>query len=413
MVSQKTSLKKMKKILILDTGKEWGGGTNSLMELLKRADRERYFFSALFYENYGMGDGPDVKSELERLGVEFIHMEKSPVKLYAKGLKEAGRALLFFSRELRKRYVFGLDRFSRIIPDSERIAALIKDGGFGLLYMNNQPSSNLEGILAAASAGVPCVQHSRIEVRLKPLEARLVNESVSKVICVSEGVRQGLVESGVRADRCVVVYNGIDPSVKPKRKAFDIRRGLGLHADSVLIGTVGSLMERKRVGLLIEAAARLKKTGGREVWCVIVGDGPERERLKKEAERLGAGDRVIFTGFSADALSYINAMDIFVTASRAEGLPRVILEAMLLGKPVIAFDIVGANELVLNGVTGLVLKDAGGAAIADAVEGLIRDRDRMDAFGSAGRRRVVESFGIERYVKGVEKVFEEVFSCST
>ncbi|MBI5902486.1 MAG: glycosyltransferase [Deltaproteobacteria bacterium] len=402
-----------KRICVLDTGKEWGGGTNSLMELLKRADKKRYSFTALFYENYGMGDGPDVGSEIERLGVEFIHMKKSPVKLYAKGLKEAGRALFFFSRVLRKKYVFNIDRFSRIIPDSERIAWVLKDGGFDLLYLNNQPSSNLEGILAAASTGVPCVQHSRIEVRLKPLEARLVNESVSRVICVSEGVRRGLVESGVRADKCVVVYNGIDPSVMPGRKAELVRRELGLHADSVLIGTVGSLVERKRVNLLIEATARLKKTGDREVYCVIVGDGPEKGRLRKEAERLGAGDRVIFTGFSADALSYMNAMDIFVTASRAEGLPRVILEAMLTSKPVIAFDIVGANELVADGVTGLLLKDGGGKAIANAVKGIVGHGNKIKAFGSAGRRRVVESFGIERYVKGVEKVFEEVFSCST
>lgn len=406
-------LKKMKKILILDTGREWGGGTNSLIELLKRADRERYSFSALFYENYGMGNGPNVGTEIEKLGVEFIHMKKSPARLYAKGLKEAGRALLFFSRELRKRYVFNIDRFSRVIPDSRRIAAVLKDGGFDLLYMNNQPSSNLEGILAAGSAGVPCVQHSRIDVRLKPLEARLVNESVSRVICVSEGVRRGLVESGVRADKCVVVYNGIDPSVKPERKAGEVRQGLGINAGSILIGTVGSLIERKRVGLLIEATARLKKTCGREVYCVIVGDGPEKGRLRKEAERLGAGDRVVFTGFSADAISYINAMDIFVTASRAEGLPRVILEAMILSKPVIAFDIVGANELVLDGVTGIILRGGGGAAIADAVEGLVRDADKMESFGPAGRQRVIDSFGMERCVKGVEKVFQEVFGCST
>ncbi|MEK7773279.1 MAG: glycosyltransferase [Deltaproteobacteria bacterium] len=401
-----------KRICILDTGKEWGGGTNSLMELLKRADRKRYSFSALFYENYGMGEGPDVGSELERLGVEFIHMERSPVKLYAKGLKEAGRALFFFSRDLRKKHVFNMDRFSRILPDSRRIAGVLKDGGFDLLYMNNQPSSNLEGILAAGSTGVPCIQHSRIDVKLKPLEARLVNESVSKVICVSEGVMHNLVDSGVRRDRCVVVHNGIDPAVEPGRKAAEVRGELGLHADSVLIGTVGSLIERKRIALLIDAVARLEKMG-EKIYCVIVGDGPEKDRLKKEAGRLGVEDRVVFTGFSADAVSYINAMDVFVMPSRAEGLPRVILEAMLMGKPVIAFDIAGANELVLNGVTGFILKDGGGGAIADAVEKIVRGGDKIKAFGPAGRQRVIDSFGMERYVKGVEKVFEEVFSCST
>ena len=96
----------LKNIFILDTGKEWGGGTNSLIELLKRMDRTRYGFSAIFYNNYKMGDDSDIKTELEKLDVEFILLKQSNKGFLVKVLKEAWRLLLFFSSGLKKRYIF-------------------------------------------------------------------------------------------------------------------------------------------------------------------------------------------------------------------------------------------------------------------------------------------------------------------
>ncbi|MBI5587435.1 MAG: glycosyltransferase family 4 protein [Deltaproteobacteria bacterium] len=396
----------MKKVLILDTGKEWGGGTNSLIELLKRIDKKRYGFSALFYSNYRMGSGPDVKSELEKLGAGFSVLERGENPAWLKPLKEAGRALLFPSAALKKRYVFRLDYIGRIVPDSKRIESFLREGGFDLLYMNNQPSSNLEGILAAKAAKVPAVQHSRIEVRLNKVEAEAVNSNAARVICVSRGVMDGLVESGVRADKCVVVYNGIDGTVKPKRSPEEVRRDLGIKEGTTVIGTVGSLIKRKRVDLLLRAFPAVKGIEG--TVCLVVGDGAEMDSLKKTTRDLGLADRVIFTGFSADALSFINAMDLFVSASEKEGLPRVVLEAMLMGKSVVAFDIIGTREIVVNEKTGLLVREECAQALGAAIDGLLGKRKALEAFGKEGRKRVLEEFGIDRYVSGVERVFKEV-----
>lgn len=396
----------MKKVLILDTGKEWGGGTNSLIELLKRVERKSYSFSALFYSNYRMGQGPDIKGELERLGVPFGLLERGQAPFYLKPAKEAVRALFFASASLRKRYIFRLERAARIAPDSKRIEAVLRGGGYDLLYMNNQPSSNLEGILAAKRAMVPCVQHSRIEVRLNDVEAGAVNDHVAKVICVSKGVMDGLVKSGVRADKCTVVYNGIDPAARPKRSAEEVRRSLGIKEGATVVGTVGSLLKRKRVELLLRAFAPL--AGAEGPVCLIVGDGPEMEGLKDTANELGVRERVIFTGFSPDPLSHINAMDVFVSASEKEGLPRVILEAMLMGKPVVAFDVIGTRELVVDGKTGLLVKEESAGALSSAIKGLLGEKGGAAALGAAGRKRVAEEFGIEKYVSGVERVLGEV-----
>lgn len=407
--------------MVLDTGKEWGGGTNSLLELLKRADRTRYEFKALFYNNYRKGPtGADIKTEIERLGVRFALLEWPQRSLRSKLIREAGRTALFFSTDLRKMFVFGHDYRERILPLSIKIAGMLKggEGGGGLrrvgaegrcdlLYMNNQPSSNLEGVLAAKAAGVRSIQHSRIETGLNSFETRAVNRDVSRVICVSKGVLEALVDSGVNREKCSVIYNGIDPALQPARKREEVRKELGAGEGALVIGTVGSLIRRKRVELLLEASAMLK---GIVKKCVVVGEGPLMEDLKNSATSLGIADSAVFTGFSEDPLSYINAMDIFVLPSAKEGLPRVILEAMLMSKPVIAFNVTGPSELVIDGVTGALLKDESAEALATAVVKMREDKSLIQRMGEAGRARVVENFSVERYVKDVERVFEEVLA---
>ena len=396
-----------KKILILDTGKEWGGGTNSLIELLKRIDRRGYDFSALFYHNYPFGEGSDIKRELKRLGVDLLLLPPRSRGLAQKVIKEAGRASLFFDRNLRKRFIFYIDGITRILPDSKRIEAVLREKNIDLLYMNNQPSSNLEGILAAGALKIPAVQHARIEVSLNPFEASAVNRYVNKVICVSKGVMDALVRSGVDAQKCVVIHNGIDPELSPRRDAREVRGELNIDMDAPVLGTVSSLVKRKRVDMLLEAVALLENKVD-NLHAVVVGHGPEREKLEKRAAELGISERVRFTGFREDPLSYINAMDIFILPSEKEGLPRVVLEAMLLKKPVVAFDIPGPEELVVNGVTGLLVDDNGAGPLAGAIERISGDRGLMNSMGDAARKRVMENFSIKSYVDGVQAVFEEV-----
>ena len=399
-----------KNIFILDTGKEWGGGTNSLIELLKRMGKNRYKISAVFYNNYKMGKGSDIKTEMEKLGCEFILIEQTSQKVYLKILKEATRLALFFSKGLKKRAIFYLDYLFRILPDSDKIAALIKDRGCDLLYMNNQPSSNLEGILAAQALNLKCIQHSRIDVSLNLFEADAVNSGVSKVICVSKGVMDSLVRSGVSPQKCVVVYNGIDPAVKPIASVLEIRRMYGINDDEILIGTVGSLIKRKRINDLIEALVELREKSDKPFKCMVVGDGPERENLQKEVLQRGLKEKVIFTGFQSDAISHINAMDIFALPSEKEGLPRVILEAMLMARPVVACDITGPSELVADGETGFLVSVKKANMLVNALLKLVASDDLRRRMGEKGRMRVIERFTIDKYVNGVSNIFEEVLA---
>ncbi|MEK6679211.1 MAG: glycosyltransferase family 4 protein [Nitrospirota bacterium] len=399
------------KILVLDTGKEWGGGTNSLLELLKRIDKNKYRFTALFYNNYKKGNESDIETEIEKLGIDFILLEQQGQSFLSKILKEFVRTIFFFSRRLKKHFVFMIDYKFRIRPNAAKIAAILKNKNIDLLYMNNQPSSNLEGIMAAKAANIPCIQHSRIGAELNRFEVNAVNNWLTKMISVSQGVQEMFVMQGVDAGKCTVVYNGIDPNVKPAVTSSLIRKQWGIIDGEMVIGTVGSLVKRKRIGDLIEAVAELYeriKGQGSGVKCIIVGEGPERVGLQKKVLKKGLQDKVTFIGFQSDAISYINAMDIFILPSEREGLPRVILEAMLMSKPVVACDITGPSELILNGKTGFLVPVKNFQMIADAILKLIKDLKLRRHMGEEARKRSIENFSVEKYVRGVENVFNEV-----
>ena len=392
------------RILILDTGKEWGGGTNSLLELLRRS-QEKYRFLAVFYHNYTQGGASNIQETLERIGIETLILPQRRVPLPAKLAKETAKVVLFFSRPAARLIVFLIDYLWRIRPSARRLTQLIRNRQIDLVYLNNQPASNLEAIIAARICGVPAVQHCRKVTVLNSLERKLANRGLSKMICVSEGVRNTYVRAGIMAHKCIVVHNGIDLSARAAVSLDQLRSKLGIPADAIVVGTVCSLIPLKRVDLLIEALPRLRNAS---VRCLIVGDGPELPRLKALAQKRGVLDRCLFAGFQRDALSFINAMDIVVLSSTQEGLPRVILEAMLLSKPVAASNVTGSSELVIDGETGRLFPSGDAAALADCLRELIQDGALRTRMGAEGRQRVEAHFSIGNYVSGVEHALDEV-----
>lgn len=397
----------MKNILILDTGKEWGGGTNSLLELLRRIDKKKYNFTALFYYNYPMSEMSDIKTEIEKLGINFILFKRTGQPIYIKILKEIGRAVLFFNRRLRKLYIFWIDYLFRIKKDAEGLTKLLNDLSIDVLYMNNQPSSNLEGIIAAKNTGIKSLLHSRIETELNYFEINIVNRWLTKMICNSEGVKNNFVKQGIEPSKCVVIYNGIALGTKPHMPSHEIRKRWRLSNDDILIGTVGSLIKRKRIKDLIKAFFIVANRTEHPIKCMIVGEGPEKENLISLVKKTNLTNKFIFTGFQ-DGISYINAMDIFVLTSEKEGFSKVILEAMLMGKPVVSSDIIGPSELVVDKETGFLVTMGKINMIANAILKLVNSDEMRRYIGGRARKRAIENFSIERYVNQVSDVLAEV-----
>lgn len=396
------------KILLLDNGREWGGGTNSMLELLRRIDRDRFDITCCFYYNYKRGEGETIESVLNVIGIPviFIPQRKQPVS--AKLQKELLRSLLFFSRALKKRVVDAIDRRWRVEPNARRLRELLVQDGYDTLYMNNQPSTNVEGYLAVADLPIGLVQHCRIEPLLTPQLVKMINQRVDAVIAVSHGVNQTLRDGGVDAARCFTVSNAIDIH-QPLPDRQTVRARLGLPTDSFLFGSIGSLIARKSTHHTLQALGEFQRACPQVNWhMVIVGAGPELHNLQQQAAQEGIADRVIFTGFRNNALDYLAAMDVFVLASKSEGLPRVVLEAMLVNTAVIGSKVVGTAELVDDGRTGLLFDYGDTARLCAHMQALCQDAALRQTLISQANANVKAHYAIENYVAGVEALLQSV-----
>lgn len=387
-----------RRVLLLDTGNEWGGGTNSMLELLKRADRASLSFVVCLYRDMRKGDGDRLSTVLGRLGIETVLLPELAQPRWAKWTKEALRLALAWSARLRKRAIRRIDRAWRANVRKDQVAEVARKVKADLLYLNNQPSSNVEGYLASRLAGLPVVQHCRIDTDLSGDEVRLVNQVATAVICVSKGVRDSMEAQGVDADLLCFVHNGVDLDVA------DAVLAIPQPAHPFTIGTVGNLMRRKSVDHLLRAAARMKALDESAFRVMVVGDGEERQKLESLAHQLGLAGQVDFTGFLKEPLPAMAAMDVFAFCSLKEGFPRVIIEAMALGKPVVSSNVIGPQEAVEDGTTGFLYEYGDIEKLAALLMALRRDADLRARMGAAGRRRVEARFSVETYVTDVSRI---------
>lgn len=168
--------------------------------------------------------------------------------------------------------------------------------------------------------------------------------------------------------RAIRIYNSLNVErfIDMPRDSGSKRRGLGVPEGAFLIGSVGRLTEQKGYSVLLDAASRIIPREPR-AWFVIVGDGPLRDDLQSQAERLGIAEKVIFTGSRADVEEILVALDVFVSSSLWEGLPTVIMESMAAGIPVVATDVSGTRELIRHNVSGYMVPSNDAEKLADMI----------------------------------------------
>jgi glycosyltransferase involved in cell wall biosynthesis len=263
---------------------------------------------------------------------------------------------------------------------------------------------------AARQRTVPMVLH----VHLPSTEAERCYSwahQVASVVGVSEAAVRGFRDDGLDGTRIRVIYNGVDPRRLTAGDATQLKQSLRFEPTDVVIATVGSLIPRKAVDVVIEAAAELRARGQRGFRILSLGDGPELSRLQQLAERLGLADVVVFLGRRADAGAVMrDTVDIVVTAARQEAFPLNVLEAGFFGLPVVASDIAPHEESVLDERTGLLARPDDPASFADALMRLMADAPLRRRLGDAARERIQHHFIIDRYVQSFASLYEELLA---
>jgi glycosyltransferase involved in cell wall biosynthesis len=191
----------------------------------------------------------------------------------------------------------------------------------------------------------------------------------------------------------------------------DVREELGLPPDAPLVGTVCGLRPQKALDVLVRASARVAESIP-GVRVLVLGEGPERDRLEALIEELGLASTVFLLGAwpHEDVPDFVDALDVTVLSSDFEGTPLAVLEFMGAGKPVVATAVGGVPDLIEDGVHGLLVEPGRPDALAEAVAALLRDPARRAAMGAAGRERQRAEFDFAETVRRLEGLYDELLA---
>ncbi len=305
-----------------------------------------------------------------------------------------------------------------------RLRGLLKSGSVDVVHSHNGRTALSASIAVRLVGRGACVatqhflQPHRLSRRgvsavLSRMAHSWVNRGTGQFVAISQSAREGMIErKDARAERISVVHNGIaDPRKRSLRPSCEVRAELGIETGSILIVCAARLEPEKDVGALISALVEVRKRHPR-TRCVIAGVGSLESALREQIRAADLDRNVCLLGFRADAIEVINACDVFVLPSIAEPFGLVILEAMALGKPVVATAAGGPKEIVVHGRTGFLVAPRSPVALGDAISELIAQPEARILFGNEGRKRFEEKFTALQMAARTIEVYREALSRS-
>ena len=390
----KTSDTSKSNILYLDSGSGIGGGQRSLLLLLNLLDKNRFTpFVGCLGDSAFAAEVTKTEASVVPLSLPAAHNKTDKVKRFTL------HDLLEDFRQL------------QVIPQLHRI---VKRHAINLIHANSLSVALLGGIVARINR-IPILMHKRYATSYGILD-RLCERLLHRVILVSEATRWDFAPSAKQT----LIYNGVDlDAFQASPKEVETLRTELFHDGSdtsILAGVVTRITPEKGIHFLVRAMAELK--GKTPVKLLIVGgpyfqkDADYLEALKREVADFQLEDSVIFTGFLSDTRIVTSLLDIVLVPSIIpEACPRTIIEAMAVGKPVIATPLGGSKELVTP-ETGILVPPEDASAIAEAVAALATDRKRLRVMGKAAHTRAVQLFSSDKNTALTEAVYTELLTTS-
>jgi glycosyltransferase involved in cell wall biosynthesis len=350
-----------------------GGGTERhLLEFLRRIDRRRFTPLMVFIRA-----GEQLRREFEAVGVPVLDLalERSYTP---SGMMRLVRG----ARELRKRGVSVLHAYSF--------------------------HANLYGSVIALMAGIP---HLLVSERGRAyaewhrrLARRFYYHRADRVLVNCESLRDFVRECEHREEKIQTIPNGVDLDlVRPTGARAHVRSELGIPPSANLIGCVGRMRTVKGQRYLIEAFSSLASAFP-EARLLLVGGGPDEPEHRQAVVRAGLEGRVHFVGYQDDVRPYLEAMDIFVLPSLSEAHSMALLEAMAMGKAVVATAVGGNRETVRPGVSGLLVAAGSSHGIGDALVRLLTEPELAARLGCEAERAATR-FDVREMVRSYESLY--------
>lgn len=270
-------------------------------------------------------------------------------------------------------------------------------------------SGNLMAAAVSRLSGVPCITSVRnldlSHSAARRMASALAHRRARRVLFNSARVRdETRTCERIALSRTVVIPNGVPDVADTARGESGTPRAAGL---TVLC--VASLRAKKDHETLLEAfqGARASAPDAR---LLLVGEGPLRAALQASAGRRGLGDAVVFAGYQADVAAHLSRADVFVLASREEGMPNALLEAMSARLPCLVTDVGGAAEVIQDGVEGYLVPPGRPDVMAERLGRLFADPSLRRRMGEAARLRYETSFTLERMIGAYHDLYDAVLA---
>jgi glycosyltransferase involved in cell wall biosynthesis len=328
-------------------------------------------------------------------------------------LREEDYLIKFFTDKEVNLRILGRGKFSPMtLVDILRIT---KEERIQLIHAHGYGAANF-GRLAGMIRGIPTIVHAHDDDRYYPLYQnladRLLRNHTDKAIAVSGSVGKSCINKRhIGKDKTFVIHNGIplkDFTAPDGERVRKERARLGIGPDFKVIGTVAKLREEKGTRYLIESAVKVLEIFPKTL-LLIAGDGPLMEELKTLSEKLGIADRVIFAGFRDDIPVILSIIDVFVIPSITEGSPLALLEAMAMGKPIVATNVGGIVEILRDGETGLLVPSRDPGALAEKVVHLFRNEAESGKLGLRAKEEA-EKYDIQSHGQKLAGHYDELIA---
>jgi L-malate glycosyltransferase len=336
------------------------------------------------------------------------------------GLRALGHRTMLVAHpggELRQRAKEGLDLIP-LAPKTEmdlgaawRLSRLLKQLKPDVVHAHDPHGVAMAGLALSMStqlAKPPLIASRRVDFHLRGGRmSRWKYRQVDCFICASEAIRRMLVSDGVPDARAVTVHEGIDLGRVAAAPPANLHEDLFLPHGAPIVGNVAALVPHKGQRHLIESAALVVRQVP-DARFVIAGEGELRPTLERTIREHRLEKHVLLAGFRPDVLSLHKAFDIFVMSSITEGLGTSLIDAMAAARPIVATETGGIPEVVVEGVTGLLVPPRDHQAMAAAIVRLLKDPQLRRQMGDAGAARARDHFSAERMVEQTLRVYQRV-----
>lgn len=297
---------------------------------------------------------------------------------------------------------------------------MIEGGGYDIVHCHGS-RANLMGSLLKGHFDLPFISTVHSDYKLDYLGRPLAQMSYGVLnavslrrmdyhVCVSDKMRDTLIERGFTPNDMFAIYNGVDfsaPAAKLDRAAWFESVGCGFDPGDTVVGIAARLDPVKDVATLIRGFAKAAAECDR-LRLLIAGDGQEMDMLKALAAELGIGERVFFAGWLSDMAGYFSAVDINVISSISETFPYSVTEAARAGIPTVSTRVGGVPKLITHGETGMLFEPGDGAALGDHLISLYGDKKLREALGKAVYEKALREFSTESTCRRQLEIYETI-----